>query len=73
MRALGVRPNSRSFGKLMEAAAKALDLESAELWFTRMRDGWGFEANIVKYGALVHAAAMVGDAAAAEAWLIFEK
>eukprot|EP00438_Fugacium_kawagutii_P030894 Skav215847 [mRNA] locus=scaffold1630:151457:153034:- [translate_table: standard] len=64
----GISPNAKTYGKLIEAAAKAARLKDAERWFRELelqRD----EIGTVPYIMLIDAACRERDLPAAERWL----
>ncbi len=68
MRREGLSPNTRTFGKLMEAAAKAASLKDAERWFEELKSKFPEEIGHIQYIMLIDAAAREGDPIAAEKW-----
>lgn len=68
MRREGLSPNTRTFGKLMEAAAKAASLKDAERWFSELKSKFPEEIGQIQYIMLIDAAAREGDLITAEKW-----
>jgi len=61
------RPNDKTFGKLIEAAAKAGKYDLADYW-SQETVNHGFELNLVRFSSVIDAAAQVGDTNTAEFW-----
>ena len=61
-------PNVRTYGKLIEAAAKAASLKDAEKWFEEL-ESVSDQIGQAPYIMLIDAAARERDVAAAERWL----
>lgn len=71
MTAARIEPNPQTFGKLVEAAAKAGEVEVARGWLKKMGDHnieLSGEDAVVVYGAMIDAAAKAFDLSAAEMW-----
>eukprot|EP00440_Ansanella_granifera_P055566 gb/GFBE01060232.1/.p1 GENE.gb/GFBE01060232.1/~~gb/GFBE01060232.1/.p1 ORF type:complete len:246 (+),score=46.25 gb/GFBE01060232.1/:1-738(+) len=67
----GVRVNAKTFGKLIESAAKAGNLAEAEHWLAAMALTPGLAAarDRVSFNAVIDACAKAGNPAAALSWL----
>ena len=63
----GIRPNGRTLGKLMEAAAKQCNRREAQRWFSALSNAQQ-DVEELHVHMLVDAAAREGDFYAAEAW-----
>ena len=68
MRREQIVPNARTYGKLIEAAAKAASLKDAEKWFEEL-ESVSDQIGQAPYIMLIDAAARERDVAAAERWL----
>merc|ERR1719446_929675 len=68
MIACKIEPTVVSYSAMIDTCAKAGDLESAELWHSRMIEQ-GVEPNAHSFSAVINACAKAGDVAAACHWL----
>ena len=64
----GIEPNVISFGAVINACAKACNLQRAEYWHSRMVE-FGIRPNLRSYSAVINACAKAGKADQAEQWL----
>jgi len=61
------QPNQKTFGKMIEAAARAEKHDVAQYWHRQM-EAHGFIPNLITYSSMIDAAAKDGDVVAAEYW-----
>ncbi|CAE8611689.1 unnamed protein product [Polarella glacialis] len=67
----GITPNEKTFGKLMEAAAKVGEVTVAEGWL-RMHVEAGFQLDMMDLNTMAASFAKLGDLKGAERWLFDE-